>query len=34
MKLMDDSDKEFKLFAVPLICEPVAAQPIKLCTER
>ena len=34
MKLKDGSDREFKLFAVPLICEPVAAQPIKLCMEK
>ena len=34
MKFKDGSDKEFKLFAVPLICQPVAAQPIKLCMER
>lgn len=34
MKLKDDSEIEFKVFAVPLICKPVAAQPIKLCMER
>ena len=34
MKLKDGPDKEFKLFAVPLICEPVAAQPISLCIEK
>ena len=34
VKFKDGSDKEFKLFAVPLICQPVAAQPIKLCMER
>lgn len=34
MKLKDGSAKEFKLFAVPLICQPVAAQLIKLCVER
>ena len=34
MRLKDGPDKEFRLFALPLICEPIAAQPIALCRER
>ena len=31
MKLRDGTNKELELFTVPLICKPLAAQPISLC---
>ena len=31
MKLRDGTNKELELFAVLLICKPLAAQPITLC---
>ena len=31
---MQDGDKEMTLFTVPLICEPLAGQPISICAEE
>ncbi len=32
--MKEEPDQELKLFAVPLICEPLAAQPITLCVKK
>ena len=34
MRTKDGSDQELTLFTVPLICEPLSAQPISLCSEK
>lgn len=34
LKTKDGPDMEMKLFSVPLICEPLVAQPISFCKEK
>ena len=34
MKTREGPDKELELFSVPLICEPLVAQPISFCVEK
>ena len=34
MKLRDDQNQELQLFVVPQICDPLAAQPINICSEK
>ena len=34
MKIREGLDKEIELFSVPLICEPIVAQPISICREN